>query len=467
MKKELKEALYTDRKPCFICENETDAAAIRAAADLAAQEADTARMKCRAISASDSELIEAVASRPPICSLILAYDNSKDGTDHAARIAAALNDTGQVRYIKAEYKNLPAGLHLDEIDTGNKAQLASLAADIKANYLKAWQITRQEIEKHNAFNYLMDITGVPGTAPQPTGFVELDKALDGGLYPGLYILGAISSMGKTALILQIADQIAAAGNTVLYFTLEMGAHELIARSLSRYTYMLADDERNAATVRTIIGGNAAGSQQDLSRYQTRQKAQEQYIKDMPDKLYYYESIGDIGVQDIKDAVTAHLEITGKRPAAIFIDYLQILAPYNMRWTDKQNTDKAVTELKKLSRDYNVPVFAISSLNRGSYRGDIDMDAFKESGAIEYGSDVLLALQVPGLDTGANPKEQKANKEKIAKEKNKEIRELELKVLKNRNGATGQQIRFTYNAKFNHFADQTAGKPTPKVTMLRY
>lgn len=464
MNKELKEALYTDRTPCFICDSDTDAAAIRAAAYMAALEADAARMNCRAISVSDTELLAAVTSRQPICVLILAYDNSRAGNEHAAQVAAALNDTGQVRYITAEYNKLPPGLHLDEIDTRNKEQLADLAADIKAIYLKAWQITRQEIEKHNAFNYLIDMSDLYGSEPQPTGFVELDKALDGGLYPGLYILGAISSIGKTALILQMADQIAATGKTVLYFTLEMGARELIARSISRYTYMLADDERNAATVRSIM---RKGLQLDVWQADTMDTAQRQYISDTADRLYYYESVGDIGIQDIKEAVEAHYEITGKLPAAIFIDYMQILRPYNMRWTDKQNTDKAVTELKKLARDENIPVFAISSLNRGSYHGDIQPDAFKESGAIEYGSDVLLALQVPELDTGTTPKEAKANKEKIDSEIVKPVRELELKVLKNRNGATRQRIRFTYNAKFNHFTDQTADKPTPKATMLRY
>ena len=47
----------------------------------------------------------------------------------------------------------------------------------------------------------------------------------------------------------------------------------------------------------------------------------------------------------------------------------------------------------------------------------------------------------------------ANKEAIEKEKRKAIRQLEVKVLKNRSGETGQRIRFDYNAKFNYFSDQ--------------
>ena len=48
-----------------------------------------------------------------------------------------------------------------------------------------------------------------------------------------------------------------------------------------------------------------------------------------------------------------------------------------------NTDDAVSDLKRISRDYSVPVFAISSLNRDNYSAPINMAAFKESGAIEY------------------------------------------------------------------------------------
>ena len=50
--------------------------------------------------------------------------------------------------------------------------------------------------------------------PTPTGFNALDKyALNGGLYEGLYILGAKPSLGKTTFVMQIADQVAKSGNT--------------------------------------------------------------------------------------------------------------------------------------------------------------------------------------------------------------------------------------------------------------
>ena len=290
-----------------------------------------------------------------------------------------------------------------------------------------------------------------------TGFTEFDKQMDGGLYPGLYILGAISSMGKTAFISQMADQIAANKNDVLYFSLEMGTQELIARSLSRYTYLIndsknhnrknADTERDAVTARHINSNYVFDNFQQINF----DEAVQLYREEVGNNLYYYESLGDIGVEEIRKEIDRHKTIRGSTPI-IFIDYLQIMKPINESWTEKRNIDKTVIELRKIARDYEIPIIAISSLNRGSYKGDIQLDAFKESGAIEYGSDVLLALQVPELESGETPKEAKANKEKIEEVKAQSERVLELKVLKNRSGRTGQRIRFKYKAKFNYFSD---------------
>lgn len=74
-----------------------------------------------------------------------------------------------------------------------------------------------------------------GTAVMSTGIAGLDKALDGGLHAGLTVLGAVSSMGKTSLMLQMADTLAAAGRNVLFITIEMSRMELIAKSAVRGT----------------------------------------------------------------------------------------------------------------------------------------------------------------------------------------------------------------------------------------
>ena len=108
-------------------------------------------------------------------------------------------------------------------------------------------------------------------------------------------------------------------------------------------------------------------------------------------------------------------------------------------------------LKEISRNYHTPVFAISSFNRASYKDPVNMASFKESGAIEYSSDVLLALQFKGMDN-EKKKDSKGNwKYENDAERSKRIDDLmdsitqdkknlapvdiEVKCLKNRNGNT--------------------------------
>jgi replicative DNA helicase len=159
-------------------------------------------------------------------------------------------------------------------------------------------------------------------------------------------------------------------------------------------------------------------------------------------IYISEGIGDIGVEQVRQTVKKHILFTGRTPVVI-IDYLQILAPYSERATDKQNTDKAVMELKRISRDYKTPVICISSFNRANYKEAVTMEAFKESGAIEYSSDVLIGLQLKG----AGEKNFDANEAK-----RKDPREIELVILKNRNGRTGGKIIFNYYPLFNYFRE---------------
>ena len=106
-------------------------------------------------------------------------------------------------------------------------------------------------------------------------------------------------------------------------------------------------------------------------------------------------MGDIGADQIRETVKRHKAFTNNSPV-VLVDYLQLLAPYNDRATDKQNTDRAVLELKRISRDYKIPVIAISSLNRANYNTPISLEAFKESGGVEYSSDVVIGLQLQGV-----------------------------------------------------------------------
>ena len=191
-----------------------------------------------------------------------------------------------------------------------------------------------------------------------------------------------------------------------------------------------------------------------------QEAVSEYEKDYSSRVWIKQGIGDIGVEQIRAEVEKHVKYTGRRPVVI-IDYIQIVAPPDVRASDKQNTDKNVLELKRLSRDQKIPIVCISSLNRDNYTQPISMQGFKESGAIEYGSDVLIGLQLEGMDYEEGEQDKarekrirtirKQNEEK--KSRGEPIR-VELKILKNRNGVIGDPIPYLFIAKYNHFSEAT-------------
>lgn len=277
----------------------------------------------------------------------------------------------------------------------------------------------------------------------PTGFTALDQILHGGLKPGLYAVGAISSLGKTTFIQQAADHIAAAGQDVLFFSLEMGEAELVSKSLSRKMAELdSDPKRSNARSNTAIlydYPNFSQQQRDLLADATAQ-----YDKDSK-HLYYSIGLADIGTSDIRAAVQYHKVKHNVAPVVI-VDYLQILKPADPRATDKQNTDRAVVELKRISRDFDTPVIAISSFNRDSYKQSASFAALKESGSIEYSADVVIALQL----AGAGEKDFDVD---VAKQQNP--RKVEAVILKNRNGRTGGKVFFDYYPALNYFVELSA------------
>ena len=261
----------------------------------------------------------------------------------------------------------------------------------------------------------------------------------------MYFIGAVSSLGKTTFALQMADNIAAAGHDVLIFSLEMSAVELMAKSISRLTYHTANAGSERKTTRGILSG-IRYDRYSTAELDTIRRAKEKY-KEFAERIYITEAMGDVGAADIRASVEKHLKITRRKPV-VFIDYLQILAPEDFTATDKQNTDRAVVELKRLSRDYDIPVIAISSFNRDNYTNEVNEGAFKESGAIEYSSDVLIGLQFHGAG-------EKEFNSKAAKDQNP--RKIELFVLKNRNGATNKDpLKFDYYPLFNYYEDVNNG-----------
>lgn len=434
--------IYTARKPVFIVEGELDAISIIQSGGDA--------VGLGSISMTRS-FLEAVKEARPRCPFIISLDNeaSENVKNAVERLERGLEALA-LSFYRVDpcngYKDANEALQRDS--DGLQRSIASIYADIEGEQRAKEAERREKHLRTSAFYHLQDfkdgITASVATPPTSTGFFYLDRALDGGLYEGLYIVGAISSLGKTTLILQIADAISKSGQDVIIFSLEMARAEIMAKSISRHTLELAlstgVDAQNAKTARGITDGTR------YAKYNaTEKKLIEDAIKEYSEyasRIFIHEGVGNIGVEQVKHAIAEHISLTGKKPIVI-VDYLQILAPYSERATDKQNTDKAILELKRISRDYKLPVIGISSFNRAGYKEAVTMEAFKESGAIEYSSDVLIGLQLKG----AGGKDFDVD---AAKSKNP--REIELVVLKNRNGKTGSKVNYQFYAMFNYFRE---------------
>lgn len=437
------DALKFSQQPVFIVEGEIDAMSICEVGGEAVGLGSKGNTK---------PLLDAIKAKPPAQPLIIALDADTAGEEAAAALEAALDELG-VKHYKA------AGIYGSHKDA-NEALTADREAFAAAISEAVQRVQRAELEAAEAERdaYRQDIQAAAhlqefingiaesvNTPVQSTGFPKLDAALDGGLYEGLYIIGAITSLGKTTLAMQLADQIAASGRDVLIFSLEMARTQLMSKSISRLTLqdVLSDphgDIHNAKTSRGITVGAryAFYSQAERELIQRAVTAYGQYAE----HIYIHEGMGDIGIDKVRAEVEKHTRLTGSAPV-VFVDYMQILAPYDVRATDKQNTDKAVLEMKRLSRDFKIPVIGISSFNRTNYSEEANLAAYKESGSIEYSADVLIGLQL----TGAGGKNFNSTE---AKRKNP--REVELVILKNREAPTGDKIDFRYYAMFNYFAE---------------
>lgn len=337
----------------------------------------------------------------------------------------------------------------------------------------------QEKEVYNnsyAANYIADFmeTAERGAKynPIPTGWPALDEVIEGGVYAGLYVVGAISSLGKTTFCLQLGDQIAAQGQDVLFISLEMATDEIMAKSISRETLLHNWEKwgkynhKYAKSTRGILTGAKWKdySENDMDTIMGACKRYEDYAK----HIKIIEGMANVGVNEVREAVEKHIELTGKTPVVI-LDYLQILAPYNERATDKQNNDRAVTELKRIARDYNAVVIAISSFNRENYTQPVNMSAYKESGNIEYSVDVAIALQYEGMDykDGETEKDRQQRIRQLVKDnkgwgKAGRCQKLQIKVLKNRNSPQGE-CAINFWPRYNYFqnVDTGAAAETPK------
>ena len=272
--------------------------------------------------------------------------------------------------------------------------------------------------------YIQDDTQVKKI---PTNFKRLDSLLNGGLPNGLITLGAIPSLGKTTFVLQLADNMASMENTkVLFFSLEMSRYDLISKSLSRLSY-LCDEFDNYTFDELISNDEHVDYSKILEKYEP-----------IANNLYSIDYLYDI--REIESFIMQFKDNNPNTNIVVIIDYLQyILCGSN--GNDKQVVDIITKKLKELSKSLGITIVAISSLNRANYCGNITMESFKESGSIEYTSDILMGLEYTNSNGNDRDFEARKNPRKIT-----------LSVIKNRYGALGK-INMDFNTLYHTFTEK--------------
>ena len=238
----------------------------------------------------------------------------------------------------------------------------------------------------------------------PTGLAPVDKILGGGLLnSGLYILAARPAMGKTAVALQVLDNMARYGS-VLFVSLEMDIDQVQARRIGRVSGIPGD--------RLLMGRL---NEEEYNR-----------VAGVADKIRSLPvSINKKETATVTDIGHMARKVNGLR--CIVLDYLGMITPENKKSGRYEYMTEISGDLKTLARKFHVPVLALAQLNRANTeRGNKKpmMSDLRDTGAIEQDADGIIFLH---RDDYYEEKQERDPWEPS---------ELDIIVEKNRHGRTG-------------------------------
>lgn len=427
-------ALLQDEKPIFLVEGEFDALSIMEASDKVEAVGLGSTQDQRILKDALKKVIRFKTSKKiPYNPLILiAMDNDSAGDMANHQIARMLSNI-----------HLTGHIVTNALIDGCKDVNDALVADKQRLTANIDKILK---EPDQYLNNLLKRIGdnLNKQLYIPTGFSNLDKILDGGLYPQLYVIGAVSSLGKTTFTLQIADNVARKNHPVFFFSLETSKDTLTEKNISRITFETAgDDSKLPQTARSIDNGFFLETGKDGFKHPAIMRHVIQSF-DMY-KSYYQNLKINNGItnrpsaQDIYNQVQAYYVQHPSTPPVVIVDYLQILKPLKDNLTDKEAVTSSIAKLNELTEKFHAPVILISSFNRQNYETEVSMQSFKESGEIEYYSDVLMGLQ---YQDGQKPDFEDTDP--------MTSRKIEAVILKNRNGVSRSKVGFDFYSAFNEF-----------------
>ena len=263
-----------------------------------------------------------------------------------------------------------------------------------------------------------ELTGIP------TGFRDLDQ-MTGGLQAGeLIVIAARPSMGKTAFALNIARNAAVDhGKKVAVFSLEMTTRSLIIRLLSSEAAIDFSSLRKGFLPMT-----------DYRRLQTA-------ADKLTDAEIWIDDSGSLDILEIK-AKSRRLHAEHGLDLVV-LDYLQLAHAEGRRERKDLEIAEISKGLKALAKELDMPVIALSQLNRGPEQRDPDkrrpmMGDLRESGAIEQDADVIAFIY----------------RDVVYNKDTEDPRMAEIIIEKQRNGPTGT-VKLDFEGRFARFSNRAA------------
>ena len=276
------------------------------------------------------------------------------------------------------------------------------------------------------------------------GFPKLDSML-GGLGPGtIHILAARPGMGKTALALNMAMNVAANQKTVVIFSLEMTNDELGKRLLSS---AMSKPVRDIANSSTLSESDRNEMDQALAK-----------LRDYP--MYFYDR-PNIEPGTMKGLIQ-QLMSTGRKPSLIFVDYIQLINAKGLPGRSRNDEVAAISRnFKLLAKELEIPIICLSQLSRESAKRTDhtpQISDLRDSGAIEQDADTIMFVDRPGYHPQKDnntPDGQDHSQPAVDSNGNTIAEQAYIYLAKNRHGPVGKDpiwwiasktLFFEYNEK---------------------
>jgi replicative DNA helicase len=254
----------------------------------------------------------------------------------------------------------------------------------------------------------------------PSGFKDLDSKT-GGFHPGnLIVLAARPSMGKSALVANIAENASLAGYPVALFSLEMSESELAQR---------------------FVASQARINGEDLRRGKVAEQRWPKVLeacRRLASAPMYIDDSSDTGVLEVRaKARRLHHQIEGGLKL-IIIDNLQLMRHEGRVESRVEQVGQISRGLKGLARELNVPVIALSQLSRAVEQRGGDkkpiLSDLRESGQIEQDSDLVMFIY---------------REEYYLKDESERPGEADIIIAKHRNGPVGDVV-LTFQKQYPRF-----------------